>query len=94
MVCTGEILVKCWGCMCCCFHQSDCCHMSTKSLTVRINIQETNISLPSSTGMLLAGLIHYWVAWLVATQRSPLAKQKKLLDSPRKAVRWGQRVCV
>lgn len=50
----------------------------------------------SSTGMcpgvLLAGLTHYWVAWLVATQRSFLAKHRKLLDSPKKAVRWGQSV--
>lgn len=48
----------------------------------------------SSTGMcpgvLLAGLTHYWVAWLVATQRSFHAKHRKLLDSPKKAVRWGQ----
>lgn len=63
-----------------------------------INIQNTNISLLSSIGMclgvLLAGLTHYWVAWLVATQRSSLAKQRKLLVSPRKAVRWGQSVYV
>ena len=63
-----------------------------------INIQHTNISFLSSIGMcpwvLLAGLIHYWVAWLVAAQRSTLAKQRKLLDSPSKAIRRGQRVCV
>lgn len=42
------------------------------------DIQHVNISLPRSIdmspGVLLAGQIHYWVAWLVATQYSPLAK--------------------
>lgn len=50
----------------------------------------------TSPGMLLAGLSHYWVAWLVAAQYSPLARHRKLLDSVRMAVRWSvcAHVCV
>lgn len=78
MLCGGEIqLVNCCP-------LSMLLHAFTLALISNsINIQHINISLPGSIdmspGVLLAGQIHYWVAWLVATQYSPLAKQKKAI---------------
>ncbi|CAB1458259.1 unnamed protein product [Pleuronectes platessa] len=47
-------------------------------------------ALHTHTGVIdftpISGLTHYWVAWSVATQRSSLAKQRKLLDLLRRAV--------